>query len=212
MMSQPSEAKRRSGPYPGSGSRGCLFVVSAPSGAGKTTLCSALRRQVPDLLYSVSYTTRAPRPGEQDGKDYVFIGLDEFRRGIEQDKWAEWALVHGNYYGTSAEVIDQALAAGKDLLLDIDVQGAAQIRRRFPKAVTIFIMPPSMEVLRQRLESRGTDSRETIEKRMRNASAEIAEKPAYRYVVVNDRLPEALARLVEIVTRRRHKACIDPGT
>jgi len=207
MMSDPSDSKRSPGPCPGPRGRGCLFVVSAPSGAGKSTLCSALRRQVPDLLYSVSYTTRAPRPGEQEGKDYVFIGLEEFKRGIELGKWAEWALVHGNYYGTSADVIDQALASGKDLLLDIDVQGAAQIRQRFAQAVTIFILPPSMEVLRQRLESRGTDSRETIEKRLGNASAEIAQQTAYRYVVANDSLPEALARLVAIVTRHRANDC-----
>jgi guanylate kinase len=184
--------------------------VSAPSGAGKSTLCSALRQRIPDLLYSVSYTTRAPRPGEQDGKDYVFVSLEAFKRDIEQGKWAEWALVHGNFYGTSADVIDQALASGKDLLLDIDVQGAAQIRQRFPQAVTIFIMPPSTEVLRQRLESRGTDSRETIAKRLQNAAAEIAQQPAYRHVVVNDSLPEALARLVEIVTRHRGNALDDP--
>lgn len=204
------DSKQCSKPAGRSSRRGCLFVVSAPSGAGKSTLCSALRKLLPDLLYSVSYTTRAPRPGEQNGKDYVFIGEDEFKQGIAGDKWAEWALVHGNYYGTSADVIDQALASGKDLLLDIDVQGAAKIRQRFARAVTIFIMPPSMEVLRNRLESRGTDSREVIEKRLQNAKGEIDQKAAFSHVVINDNLPEALARLVEIVTGHCGKAPIEP--
>ena len=178
---------------------GRLFVVSAPSGAGKTTLCDAARRHLPDLLYSVSSTTRAPRVGEQEGRDYFFVTEAQFRKGIDTGQWAEWARVHDNYYGTAARFIEDHLDAGRDVILDIDVQGATQIVRRYPDAVTIFIMAPSVEILRQRITARGLDSGAVIDKRMKNAEAEIACRGMYRHVVVNDDLEAAIARFVSIL-------------
>lgn len=180
-------------------SLGHLFILSAPSGAGKSTLCRALLAHFTDLQYSVSHTTRTPRKGERDGRDYHFISPAEFERMIEQGKWAEWAKVHGNYYGTSADYIENHLGAGRDVLLDIDVQGAAQILKRYPDSVPIFIMPPSMIELKVRLEKRGTDNRETIEKRLAEAENEIGQKDRYRHVVINDRLENAIDELIDIV-------------
>jgi len=179
---------------------GRLFVVSAPSGAGKTTLCNAVRRYLPDLIYSVSSTTRPPREGEQEGRDYFFVTEAQFREGIDKGQWAEWARVHDNYYGTAARFIEDHLDAGRDVLLDIDVQGAAQILKRYPDAVTIFIMAPSMEILRQRITARGLDSGPVIDKRMKNAEAEIACRGMYRHLLVNDDLEATVARFVSILT------------
>jgi guanylate kinase len=178
---------------------GRLFVVSAPSGAGKTTLCKAALDRLPELVYSVSSTTRAPRHGEQAGKDYFFISREQFRRGIETGQWVEWARVHDHYYGTSARFIDTHLAQGRDVLMDIDVQGAEQILNRYPQAVTIFILAPSQEALRERLTARGHDDAAVIDKRMRNAEAEIARKGMYRHVVVNDDLESAIGRFTAIL-------------
>ena len=180
-----------------------LFIISAPSGAGKTTLCTAVRSHFPDMLYSISHTTRSPRTGETDGRDYYFMTVDDFIRKIESGGWAEWAKVHGNYYGTSAEFIDQGIRAGKDILLDIDVQGTFKILKRYPDSVTIFIMPPSMDVLRQRLETRGTDRQDTIETRMENARQEIAQAQHYRHIVVNDNLETAVHELISLIARYR---------
>ena len=185
--------------------KGDLFVVSAPSGSGKTTLCKALRKHYPDIAYSISTTTRKPRKGEKDGIDYHFMAKGEFLVKLNSDCWAEWALVHDHYYGTSAAFLNETLASGKDILLDIDVQGTRQILERYPDAVTIFIMPPSLEVLRARLEKRGTDSRETIEKRMGNAETEISKKDLYRHVIINDRLEAAINELIEIVGSYKKK-------
>lgn len=155
--------------------------------------------RMPNLRYSVSTTTRPPREGEVHGRDYFFTDVGTFKAGIQNRQWAEWAEVHGHYYGTSAALIDQERAAGHDLLLDIDVQGAAQLRAMYPEAVTIFIMPPSMAVLRQRLEQRGADSPEVIERRLVNARAEMAQRASYQYTVINDRLEEALEELLLIL-------------
>jgi guanylate kinase len=179
---------------------GRLFVVSAPSGAGKTTLCEAARKQLPHLVYSVSSTTRPPRDGEQDGVDYFFVSETRFREGIDTGQWAEWARVHDNYYGTSVRFIEDHLDAGRDVLLDIDVQGAIQILKRYPDAVTIFIMAPSTAVLRQRITDRGLDSVSVIDKRMKNADAEIAHRGMYRHTVINDDLDDAVGRFVSILT------------
>jgi guanylate kinase len=179
--------------------RAHLFILSAPSGAGKSTLGSALRRRYPQLGYSVSYTTRPPREGERDGVHYHFITTEAFEVGIEQGRWAEWARVHDNYYGTSAEILETYLAEGVSVLMDIDVQGAAQIVKRFPAAVTIFIMPPSLEMLRQRLEDRQTDTPEVIATRMRNAEVEMDARRNYRHIIVNDDLKQASAELIYLV-------------
>jgi len=179
--------------------KGRLFVVSAPSGTGKTTLCHLLMDEFKTLSYSVSLTTRKPREGEVHGKDYHFVSVPEFERMIEAGELVEWANVHGNYYGTSLTFIRESLDRGRDILLDIDVQGAASIRAAYPEAVTIFIMPPSMEALRERLEKRGTDSPEVIETRIKNAVAEIAHKDLYTHVIVNDRLDIAKQQLFDLV-------------
>ena len=180
-----------------------LYIISAPSGAGKTTICRAALDRLQDMTYSVSYTTRSPRKGEQDGVDYNFILIEDFKKGIENGRWAEWAEVYGNYYGTSAEFLDNCLASGNDILLDIDVQGTIQILKQYPDSVTVFILPPSLDTLRARLESRGTDNREVIAKRLVNARKEMAKKDIYRHVVVNDQLAEAIAKLISIIEKYR---------
>jgi len=181
-----------------------LFIVSAPSGAGKSTLCRILMERLPELRYSVSTTTRPLRAGEIDGGDYYFTDVKTFKTGIQANQWAEWAEVHGNYYGTSAAFIDHERTAGHNVLLDIDVQGAAQMCEKYPDAITIFIMPPSSAVLRQRLEQRGADTPEVIDKRMVNAQKEMAQRDAYQHIVVNDDLEEAAEALVAIF-RSYHK-------
>ncbi|CAB1081097.1 Guanylate kinase (EC [Olavius algarvensis Delta 1 endosymbiont] len=182
---------------------GHLFVLSAPSGAGKSTLCRALLDHFPDMQYSISHTTRLPRQGEQDGVHYYFIGQDQFKQGIEQGRWAEWAKVHDNFYGTSADLLDDKLNAGCKILLDIDVQGMRQILQRYPDAVTIFVMPPSLETLRTRLESRGTDSPEVIDVRLKNAQKEMAQRDRFRHIIINDQLADAIAQLIGIVEKYR---------
>jgi guanylate kinase len=180
---------------------GRLFIVSAPSGAGKTTLCEAVRHHFNDLTYSVSYTTRAKRKGERHGGDYYFISQSEFEQGIRRNRWAEWAKVHGNYYGTSACWIARNLEKGANILLDIDVQGMHQLLKQFPEAVTIFVVAPSMEELRHRLERRAADDARSIEVRMTNAEAEMKQQDQYRHVVVNDDLADAKRQLISILKR-----------
>ncbi|MEW5909073.1 MAG: guanylate kinase [Thermodesulfobacteriota bacterium] len=184
---------------------GSLFVFSGPSGVGKTTLCGAVIKHFPDMNYSISYTTRQPRKDEHDGVDYHFISKEEFIKGIDEGRWAEWAKVHGNYYGTSAEIIEKSLKEERDILLDIDVQGTRQILKRFPESIPIFIMPPSMDDLKGRLESRGTETEASIRERLLNAEEEIAQKGIYRHVVVNDSLKKTLDELVSIITAYRRK-------
>ena len=183
--------------------KGNLFILSAPSGAGKTTLAGAVLKRFTDMLYSVSYTTREPRNGEQEGLDYHFIQRDLFEKYIKEGKWAEWAEVHDNYYGTSAELLDKSLAAGDDILLDIDVQGTIQLLERYPDSITIFIVPPSMGMLRRRLELRGTDSKAVIARRLVNAEKEMARQDLYRHVITNDKLSEAIDELISIIEKYR---------
>jgi len=203
-MSQGYSPKNKSGATTRVPDRtGLLFVVSAPSGAGKSTLCRAVLDHFPDMKYSISYTTRQPRQGEQDGIHYYFIAQDRFELGIAQGRWAEWAKVHDNFYGTSADLLDAELNAGFDIMLDIDVQGMRQILQRYPEAVTIFVMPPSLEILRNRLESRGTDSPEVIAVRLKNAQKEMAQKDRYRHIIINDQLADAIAQLIDIVEKYR---------
>ena len=183
--------------------RGTLFVVSAPSGAGKTTLCREVRMRVPDLAYSVSYTTRAPRPGEVAGSDFHFVSEDGFRELRDRGEFAEWAQVHGNYYATSATAIDGALAAGRDVLLDIDTQGAAQLRARYADAVLIFVVAPSMAELEQRLRERRSDAEREIQRRLQRAREEISLWRQYDYLIVNRDVKDAVDQLDAIIIAER---------
>ena len=178
--------------------KGKIFVVSAPSGAGKTTLVKEVRRLFPNLSYSVSHTTRPPRKGEQNGTDYHFISKSEFELGIQGGTWLEWAKVHDYYYGTSLDFAMKVIDHGGHLLLEIDVQGAKQVKASYNDAVTVFIMPPSIEALEQRLRHRGTDSEAVIQKRLKNAELEIAQKNFYQYVVVNDNLEQAQQEILTL--------------
>lgn len=185
-------------------SEGLLIVISAPSGAGKTTLCNALVQRFPALQESISYTTRQPRSGEQDGIDYHFVSLDSFQRMIANKEFAEWAEVHGNYYGTSIATLRQAAENGIDVLLDIDCQGAKILKELGINGVFVFVMPPSMDELRRRLESRSSDVQEVIERRIVRAADEIREARWYDYIVVNDCLDDAHEALAAIVSSARH--------
>jgi len=180
-------------------SKGNLIVISAPSGAGKTTLREELRKLMPDLKYSLSMTTRSPRGQETDGKDYYFVSKEAFRDGIGKNKFVEWAEVHDNLYGTPREFIENKLAEGKDVLLDIDVQGAMEIRKQFPSALLIFVRAPSMAVLEERLRDRRSDSPEEVRKRLITAAKEMTYSEHYDHIITNENLKEALAELEGIV-------------
>lgn len=179
-----------------------LIVLSAPSGAGKTTLCARLLQDLPALRLSISSTTRAPRGQEKDGVHYSFLSRDQFETGIRDHRFAEWALVHGNYYGTSKDFLEGSFRAGTPVLLDIDVQGAESLRHAFPaETYTVFISPPDLETLEKRLRARGTDSEETIRKRMNNARTEMAAMSKFDAIIVNDDLERAYSELREVVNR-----------
>jgi len=184
------------------------LVLSAPSGGGKTTIARALLERRKDVGYSVSCTTRAPRAGEQDGVDYHFLTRAEFDARVEAGAFAEWAEVHGNRYGTLRTEVERVLASGRHVMLDIDVQGARQVVRAFPEAVTVFIVPPSVEVLVARLQGRQTESDEAFRLRLRNARVELLEAERYQYLVENDALERAVRRVDEIIaeeTLRRER-------
>lgn len=185
--------------------KGNIFVVTAPSGAGKTTLVLALLAAEPQVQLSVSYTTRAPRPGEVEGKDYHFVNREKFLEMVNHGDFLEHAEVHGNLYGTSQSWINEAVAGGRDLLLEIDWQGAEQVRRHFPDAIGIFILPPSTEVLERRLRKRGTDSETAITRRLQDAREEIAHVEAFDYVIINEFIDEAVRDIVSIVRAERVK-------
>ena len=180
-----------------------VFIISAPSGSGKTTLVERLLGEVAGLHFSVSYTTRQRRGQEQHGREYFFVGRDEFREMIAREEFLEWAEVVGNYYGTSRRFLWEAERGGKDLLLDIDVQGAAQVKQKLPHAVSIFILPPSRSELEERLRRRGEDAEDVIQKRLRNAGREICGYDHYDYVLINDLLERSAARLRSIVLAER---------
>jgi guanylate kinase len=184
---------------------GNLFVISAPSGAGKTSLVHALLNINPQIELSVSYTTRNPRPGEMDGKAYHFVSRETFLEMMGRGDFLECAEVYGNMYGTSQTWISQQIATGHDILLEIDWQGAAQVRRLFPECISIFILPPSMEALEQRLIGRGKDNQEIIARRMAAASADVAHVAEFDYVIINDNLNEALRELNAVVLSARLK-------
>ncbi len=178
-------------------------MISAPSGAGKTTLVQRLMERVPNLYFSISHTTRPSREGEQEGIDYFFINENTFRQMISGNEFLEWAEVHGHRYGTSKRMIKLAEEAGKDLILDLDVQGAGSVRKILPEAASIFIMPPSYESLRERLVQRRTDKEEQIEQRLENAREEIQRYGEYDYVVINEEIDSATENLCGIVRSRR---------
>jgi len=186
--------------------KGILFVISAPSGAGKTTLCREAANRLDNLEFSISYTTRPPRPGEENGRDYHFVDEETFLEMVEKGEMAEWARVYNHLYGTPKAPLLKAIEAGKDILLDIDIQGASQIKAAFPEdAVTIFVFPPSLEALRERLSKRGADAPQVIKERWEKAEEEMAMYPLFRYFVVNDRLEEAIEDLIAVIKAERHR-------
>lgn len=182
---------------------GSLFMVVAPSGAGKSTLVNALLAQDPSIKLSISFTTRAPRPGEQHGREYYFTSTDDFHERREHDEFLEWAEVHGNYYGTSRLLIADQIGAGSDVLLEIDWQGARQVKRRFPFAAGIFILPPSIMALEERLKKRGLDDQQVIMRRILAAGGEIAHAPEFEYAIINEEFDVALSELTAIVRATR---------
>lgn len=196
MIKQSSQIAKR---------QGIIFILSAPSGAGKTTLYHGLRKAYPEIKLSVSCTTRAQRKGEVNGQDYRFIRVEQFEAMKSNGEFAEWASVHGNSYGTPRKPLDRSVQSGRDILLDIDVQGARQIKQAFPNAVSIFLLPPSLRELRRRLAARGTDGKEIIRRRLANAQDEIKERIYYDYYVVNREVNEAVRVLSSIVEAERSK-------
>ena len=188
---------------------GLVYIISAPSGSGKSTLVNELRKTVKHLEFSVSYTTRSRRGSEQDGREYFFVSREEFEHMLGKGEFLEHADVFGNYYGTARRFLESARGAGNDLLLDIDVQGAAQIKKKLPEAISIFVLPPSRQALekrlRRRMEAEGVYSDEVIRRRLNEASKEIKNYPHYDYVLINDELEEAIDRLKAIVLYERIK-------
>ena len=182
-----------------------VYIISAPSGSGKSTLVNRVRLIVPGLKFSISYTTRAPRAGEQNGREYYFVSRAEFEEMIRKDEFLEYADVFGNYYGTARRFLRESELEGKDLLLDIDVQGAAQIKDRIPEAVSIFVLPPNRRELEKRLRNRSLDAEEVIQRRLVTASREIENYYKYDYILVNDRLEESIETLKAILLAERLK-------
>ncbi|GGC99970.1 guanylate kinase [Undibacterium terreum] len=182
---------------------GSLFMVAAPSGAGKSTLVNALLAQEPAIRLSISYTTRPPRPGEEDGREYHFTTVEDFLARKAQGEFLESAEVHGNYYGTSRIVIEQQMKAGTDILLEIDWQGAQQVKKQFPNAVGIFILPPSIPALEDRLKKRGQDEPHIITRRILAAGGEMAHAPEFEYVIINQEFATALSELNAVVKATR---------
>lgn len=182
---------------------GHLYIVTAPSGAGKTTLVRLLFENDPGICVSISSTTRAPRPSETNGREYHFVDVQHFLEMVSRGEFIEWAEVHGNYYGTSKSWIEAEMTAGRDVLLEIDWQGAQQVRKTFPQAVGVFILPPSLEALKDRLSGRGTDSAETIARRIAAAQDEMRHVDEFDYVIINDDLQQALADLLSVVGASR---------
>jgi guanylate kinase len=185
--------------------KGRLFIISGPSGAGKSTVIKAILEKKRDLRYSISCTTRPPRGNEQDGVDYYFITKAAFEKKIDGGQLAEWAEVHGHLYGTSATYIEETLDDGQDVLLDIDVEGAKKLFVKYPEAVSIFIAPPTMKKLEERLAERDTDSPKAVERRLKNAEAEMAQVHRYDHILVNEELTQTVSRLEAIIG----KACFN---
>lgn len=185
--------------------RGILIVLSGPSGVGKGTVCSALRQCAKDLVYSVSATTRVPRQGEQEGVNYFYKTKEQFMEMIEQDELLEWAEYVGNYYGTPKGFVEETLDSGKDIILEIDVQGALKVKQKFPQGVFIFLLPPSLTELEQRIVTRGTDSEDAIRNRLSAAREEFALLEHYDYAIVNDQVELACQRIQSILSAEHCK-------
>jgi guanylate kinase len=182
-----------------------VYIISAPSGSGKSTLVNQVRQIVPGLRFSISYTTRAPRAGEQNGREYYFVSRAEFEDMVRKQEFLEHASVFGNYYGTARRFLREAEEEGKDLLLDIDVQGAAQIKRKIPQAASIFVLPPNRQELEKRLRTRSLDAENVIQRRLVTASREIENYDKYDYILINDRLEESIDALKSILLAERLK-------
>jgi len=183
--------------------RGMVIVMSAPSGAGKTSICDAVVKKNKNIVYSVSTTTRPPRKGEKNGREYYFVTESQFKTEIKQKQFVEWAKVHNNYYGTSKKILESIISKGKDVLLDIDVQGAIKIKKQYKDAIMIFIMTPSLKILKQRLIKRNKDSKEVINIRLKNAEKEIKFIDKYDYLVINDKLDESIKNIENIINCSR---------
>lgn len=203
MSSNPADQEQPESCAPEIKGRGMLIVISSPSGGGKGTLIRRVLKIVPDLGYSVSFTTRAPRAGEVHGRHYFFVKPEEFREMEREGAFLEWAVVHGNLYGTGCAQVEQELSEGRDIILEIDVQGADNVRGQVPDAVMIFILPPSFEILRQRLSARGSENPEDLALRLSNSRQEVEAYSRFAYVVINDEADRAAAQLASIIQAER---------
>jgi guanylate kinase len=203
MLNELTEAKPTTSET--KGGRGMLIVVSSPSGGGKGTLIDRVLQTMEGVSYSVSYTTRPPRPKEKDGREYFFVSTAAFEEMVERGEFLEWANVYGHLYGTNRHQVEREREAGRDIVLEIDVQGAESIRRLVADAVTIFILPPSFEMLRSRLIARGTDSAEDLQRRLRGAPAEVEQYRNFQYVILNDDINRASAQLASVIYAERAK-------
>jgi len=183
-----------------------IYVISAPSGSGKTTIRKKLLRGLKGTVYSISHTTRKPRPAEIHGSDYFFISSSEFKKKIERGYFIEWARVHDNYYGTPRDLLESCIRKRKDILLDLDIKGCLNIKKKYPNSISIFLLPPSLNELKKRLKLRKEDSTRTINKRLKNAKGEIKKIYNYDYIVINDRLESAIKRIKDIISIEKMKA------
>ena len=202
-MSEASKTGAAGSPAPAGPERGILFVISSPSGGGKGTLVRRILTHMPRLGYSVSWTTRAPRQGEVNGRDYHFVSPEDFAAARERGEFLEWAAVHGNFYATSLKAVERELAAGRDIVLELDVQGAASVRRIGMEAVSVFILPPSYEILRRRLTGRQSENSDALALRLRNSRGEVEHFREFDYVVLNDDVDRAATQLASIVYAER---------
>ncbi len=183
--------------------KGMIIIVSAPSGAGKTSICDALIKSDKNIVYSVSTTTRSPRKGEKNGKEYFFVDEKTFKSMVKKNMFVEWAKVHNNFYGTSRKVLEQTINKGKDILLDIDVQGAIKIKKQYKDALMIFITTPTLKILKERLIKRNKDSLDVIKTRIKNAKKELTYLPKYDYLVLNDKLDISISNVKSIICAQR---------
>lgn len=183
--------------------KGMIIIVSAPSGAGKTSICDALIKSDKNIVYSVSTTTREPRKGEKNGREYFFVNDSEFKKMVKKNMFVEWAKVHDHFYGTSKKVLEQTINKGKDILLDIDVQGAVKIKKQYKEALMIFITTPSLKVLKERLIKRNKDSMTVIKRRIENAKKELTYLPKYDYLILNDKLDESIQEVKSVICAER---------